>query len=165
MVKIYYAKCHEKAQELYHGHADDSCWDVYAATKRFIEEHRDPKTGKHIPRHYLYGTGLRFFIPRGYEIECRPRSSVYTTGMVMCNAPGTVDCGYSGEVMGQFYEVVPNGTPYEVGERFMQIRINTALYFDVEFELIPEDSLETMYKLAPEYASRGNNGFGSTGRK
>ena len=163
MVKIYYAKCHERAKELYHGHADDSCWDIYAATRYFVEEHRDPKTGKHIPRHYVYGSGLRFFIPRGYEIEVRNRSSIFTTGLMLI--PGTVDCGYSGEVQMRFYEVAGNGTIYEAGERVAQLKVNPALYYDVEFELISEKDIETMYRLAPEYASRGNNGFGSTGRK
>lgn len=165
MMTIYYAKCHELAKPLYHGHDDDACWDVYAATRRFVEEHRDPKTGKNIPRHYVYGTGLKFCIPRGYEIECRPRSSIYQTGLVLCNAPGTVDCGYSGEVMANFYEVACNGTIYEVGDRIMQIKVNPAKYDEVAFNLISEDELHTMFALLPEYRARGNNGFGSTGRR
>lgn len=165
MLRIFYAMCHENAKELYHGHDDDACWDVYAATRRFVEEHRDPKTGKNIPRHYLYGTGLRFCIPRGYEIEVRPRSSIFTTGMVLANAPGTVDCGYSGEMMAHFYEVVQNGTIYEVGDRIMQIKVNPALYYETQFILVSNEELEEMYAKLPEYAGRGAHGFGSTGRK
>lgn len=165
MPTIYYAKCHPNAKELYHGHPDDSCWDVYASSRMFVEEHKDQKTGWYVPRHYVYGTGLRFFIPRGYEIECRPRSSIYQTGLVLCNSPGTIDCGYSGEVMAHFYEAAINGTVYDVGDRIMQIRVNPARYDQIDFILIPEQVLEKMYAESIEYANRGANGFGSTGRK
>lgn len=165
MPTIYYAKCHEKAKPLYHGHEDDACWDVYATSRRFVEEHRDLRSGKHIPPHYVYGTGLKFVIPKGYEIECRPRSSIFTTGLVLCNSPSTIDCGYSGEVMAHFYEVVCNGTIYDVGDRIMQIKINPARYDETEFKMLPLEELETMQRLLPEYSARGNKGFGSTGRK
>jgi deoxyuridine 5'-triphosphate nucleotidohydrolase len=45
------------------------------------------------------GTGLRLNIPKGYEVQVRPRSGLsLKTGLRVANAPGTVDSGYRGEL-------------------------------------------------------------------
>ena len=157
-ITVYYTvdKTNPNAKPLFRKHDDDACWDVYAASRRFVEEHRDPKMGMNIPRHYTYGTGLHFAIPKGYHIECYPRSSIFETGMMLSNAPGIVDCGYTGKVMAHFYEVVPNGTIYDVGDRIMQIRLSPARYDEVDVVQVDE--------LPNQAGSRGENGFGSTGR-
>lgn len=157
-ITVYYTvdKTNPNAKPLFRKHDDDACWDVYAASRRFVEEHRDPKTGKNIPRHYTYGTGLHFAIPKGYCIEGYPRSSVFETGMVLANAPAIIDCGYTGEVMAHFYEAIPNGTIYDVGDRIMQIRLSPSRYDEVDFVQVDE--------LPKKDGSRGENGFGSTGR-
>jgi len=44
-------------------------------------------------------TGLVVEIPRGYEIQVRPRSGMaYKKGITVVNAPGTIDSDYRGEV-------------------------------------------------------------------
>lgn len=68
-------------------------------------------------------------------------------------------------MMAHFYELVPNGTIYEVGDRIMQIKVNPALYYETQFILVSNEELEEMYAKLPEYAGRGAHGFGSTGRK
>ena len=75
---------------------------------------------------------------------------------MLCNTPSTIDCGYTGEVLFNFYSV-KNGTPYPVGERIIQVRLNPARYDEVEFVEVDE---------LPNYGTtRGDGGFGSTGRK
>lgn len=156
-ITVYYTidKSNPNAKPLYKKHDDDSCWDVFAASKNLVYGHKDDD-GKMIPDYYEYGTGLRFAIPKGYEIECRPRSSIYKTGLVLCNAPSTIDCGYDGNLLFKFY-AVKHGTPYEVGDRIMQIRVNPARYDEVDFVLVDE--------LPEQIGSRGKDGFGSTGEK
>lgn len=156
-VVVYYTidKSNPNAKPLYKKHEDDSCWDVFAASCEHVYG-RKTEVGNMVPDYYEYGTGLRFAIPKGYEIECRPRSSIYKTGLVLTNSCGTVDCGYDGEVKAKFYSV-KNGTPYEVGDRIMQIRLNPARYDEVDFVLVDE--------LPEQIGSRGKCGFGSTGRK
>lgn len=47
----------------------------------------------------LIPTGMRVAIPDGYEGQVRPRSGLALRhGIVLPNAPGTIDCDYRGEV-------------------------------------------------------------------
>jgi len=44
-------------------------------------------------------TGLKLAIPEGYEIQIRPRSGIsLNTPLRLSNSPGTIDCGYRGEL-------------------------------------------------------------------
>ena len=100
-----------------------------------------------------YGTGLALEIPDGYSVELRPRSSVYKTGMSLCNSIGTIDSGYRGEVKAMFYS--DNGCqPYEVGDKIAQLVVPECLSTEVEFVEVDELSC----------SERGDGGFGSTGR-
>ena len=43
-------------------------------------------------------TGLNVNIPKGYEIQIRPRSGLAAKhGVTVLNTPGTIDCDYSGD--------------------------------------------------------------------
>ena len=47
----------------------------------------------------LTGTGLKVEIPKGYEMQIRPRSGLALKhGISVLNTPGTIDSGYRGEV-------------------------------------------------------------------
>ena len=47
----------------------------------------------------LIPTGLYFEVPRGYELQVRPRSGLaLKNGITVLNTPGTVDSNYRGEV-------------------------------------------------------------------
>ncbi len=47
----------------------------------------------------LIPTGLRFEIPKGFEIQVRPRSGLALKhGITVLNTPGTVDPDYRGEI-------------------------------------------------------------------
>lgn len=102
----------------------------------------------------LVPTGLSMEIPAGYEIQVRPRSGLsFKTGLMVVNAPGTIDSDYRGEVkiiMGNL------GTGDEVinhGDRVAQL---------VLAPVIQAQYVES--KEALSETKRGEGGFGSTGR-
>lgn len=72
-----------------YSHDDDACMDIIATSFEF-----DVKKNC-----YVYHTGLAIDIPKGYEMQIRPRSSIRNYDVYLTNSPGTVDCGYHGEVL------------------------------------------------------------------
>lgn len=47
----------------------------------------------------LIHTGIRLGIPKGYEVQIRPRSGVsLKTNLHIANSPGTIDSSYTGEL-------------------------------------------------------------------
>ncbi len=97
-------------------------------------------------------TGLAFELPKGYEIQTRPKSGpALKHGISIVNTPGTLDSGYRGELM--FILINHGNEPYEIkkGQKVAQIVVQKVE--EVEFEEKEEFS-ET---------SRGKEGFGSTG--
>lgn len=97
-------------------------------------------------------TGIAVALPRGYELQIRPRSGLAIRhGLTMINSPGTVDEDFRGEIQ---ILLVNHGTePFTVhrGDRIAQGVV--ARYERVEW--IEVDALET--------SARGDGGFGSTG--
>lgn len=98
-------------------------------------------------------TGLAFALPPGFEGQVRPRSGLALRHGVTClNSPGTVDADYRGEV--QVLLVNLSNTPFTLrrGDRVAQLVVAP-----VTATVLREvDVLEV--------TSRGDNGFGSTGR-
>ncbi|WP_415184097.1 dUTP diphosphatase [Phaeovulum sp.] len=98
-------------------------------------------------------TGLRVEIPPGFEVQIRPRSGLALKhGITLPNTPGTIDSDYRGP-MGVLL-VNLGAEPYTVhhGDRIAQLII--APVVQAGFALV--DALgET---------TRGDGGFGSTGR-
>lgn len=100
----------------------------------------------------LIPTGLSMEIPAGYEIQVRPRSGLsYKTGLMILNAPGTIDADYRGEVkvilgnLGNEDEVINHG------DRVAQLVIAAVIQADF---VISQSLGDT---------DRGQGGFGSTG--
>lgn len=127
-------------------HGDDFCYDVVAVSEEEVS-----------PGVWRYGLGLSFEIVRGgivgdLDIDLRPRSSVWKTGMVLSNCIGTVDEGYRGEVSAVFYHVKPELPRYRVGDRIGQIKIGLS----IPAEFVEVDELGD--------SERGVGGYGSTGR-
>lgn len=100
----------------------------------------------------ILGTGLKMEIPRGYEVQVRPRSGwSIKTKLRISNSPGTVDADYRGEVG----IIVENNGVESIlinkGDRVAQGVLNQvpqALFFE-------GDLSET---------ERGKGGFGHTGK-
>lgn len=124
----------------------DACMDVYVHS---IEEKND---------RVVYHTGLHFKLPEDYEMEIRPRSSNTKTMAIMQNAPGTLDEGYTGELMIVHRAIDVPFIPvieYNVGDRVAQILVRHR-------ECIIWDEVESIEELGE--TERGAGGFGSTGK-
>ena len=81
----------EGAELPYYGSEEAAGADVRAYLKQDMV--LEPGERKLIP------TGLRFAIPKGYEIQVRPRSGLALKhGVTVLNTPGTIDSDYRGEV-------------------------------------------------------------------
>jgi dUTP pyrophosphatase len=103
-------------------------------------------------RHAI-ATGFAIEIPRGYEVQVRPRSGLAMKHGITClNTPGTIDSDYRGEV--KVILINLGQEPFEIrrGERIAQ--------------LVPAPVLRADFVEASELSNteRGSGGFGSTGR-
>jgi dUTP pyrophosphatase len=99
----------------------------------------------------LVPTGLRLALPPGTEGQVRPRSGLALRhGIVLPNAPGTIDCDYRGEVQVILWNT--GGEPFVVarGDRIAQLVVSPVVRVEVE-------------EAALEETGRGSGGFGSTG--
>ena len=102
----------------------------------------------------LVPTGLTMEIPHGFEVQVRPRSGLsFKTGLMVVNAPGTIDSDYRGEVK----IILGNlGTKDEIinhGDRVAQLVL--APVTQAHYMISNEELTET---------ARGAGGFGSTGK-
>ena len=97
-------------------------------------------------------TGVRLALPEGYEGQVRPRSGLALRhGIVLPNAPGTIDSDYRGEVK----VIVMNAgdAPFTVrrGDRIAQLVIAPVAHAEWEVQESLGDT------------DRGQGGFGHTG--
>lgn len=104
----------------------------------------------------LIPTGLFFEIPRGYEIQIRPRSGLAAKyGVTVLNTPGTVDEKYRGEVQIILINLGDEDFIVNHGDRIAQGIVASVIGKRLlDIERIDKVSLDT---------DRGNKGFGSTG--
>lgn len=165
-MRVKFKKLVPEAKIPFKKYDSDFCYDMYATS---IDD-----LGNGV---YRYHTGIGLQIERGkfligkiedtevslnfadmrnrllLDIDGRPRSSIYKTGMVLSNCEATIDEDYINEICFIFYHVIPTLPKYEVGDRIAQIKIG----FTVPCEFIEADELEER--------TRGMNGFGSSGNK
>ena len=88
-MKLGFKKVHPDAKLPSYAHIGDAGMDVYAVEDVILY----PFTPT------LIKTGLVVEIPMGYEIQVRPRSGLALKhGITVWNSPGTIDCGYKGEI-------------------------------------------------------------------
>ncbi len=98
-------------------------------------------------------TGIAIQIPAGFEGQVRPRSGrAINEGLTVVNAPGTIDADYRGEVKVLLVNLGEHEVSIRPGERIAQLVIAPV----VRAEVIEVDRLEE--------SSRGEGGFGHTGR-
>lgn len=101
----------------------------------------------------LIRTGLALGIPKGFEIQIRPRSGMsLKTPFRVANSPGTVDMGFTGEikVIGNCMSVSKT-VEIKAGDRIAQAVL----------QAIPESKMIEVEEL--EDTIRGSGGFGSSG--
>lgn len=167
-IKIPIQLCHNEAKLPTYANEGDAGLDIYALDDYTI----NPGETKLIP------TGIKVAIPRGYELQVRPKSGrALKTKLRVANTPGTIDCGYRDEVcvivenieapikdisydFNNDGKIVINsilhGSPFyiEKGTKFAQLVLNevhTASFIEVED--------------IHEIEGDRNGGFGSSGLK
>ena len=97
-------------------------------------------------------TGMKVAIPKGYEIQIRPRSGLaMAKGVTVLNSPGTIDSDYRGFIG---VMLINHGVEYfmvEAGDRIAQLVL-------CPVEQIKWEVVDTL-----DDTDRGSGGFGSTG--
>ncbi|MEE3488633.1 MAG: dUTP diphosphatase [Bulleidia sp.] len=89
MTAVYFEKLNEDVKVPFYASAGDAGMDVCADEDVIIAPGETA----------LVKTGLKLAIPEGYEVQVRPRSGLsLKTPLRLCNAPGTIDSGYRGEL-------------------------------------------------------------------
>lgn len=104
----------------------------------------------------LVKTGIAIELPPGYEAQVRPRSGMaLKQNVTVLNSPGTIDEGYRGEVgvILIYHAEGGSGVDIKKGERIAQLVIKPV----EQARFIQADDLSE--------TSRGEGGFGSTGKK
>ncbi len=100
----------------------------------------------------LIPTGLIAEIPRGFEIQVRPRSGLALKhGISLVNSPGTIDSDYRGEIKIIMINHGNESFTIKRGERIAQLIVAPVVQLPI-VEVIDVSDTE-----------RGIGGFGSTG--
>ena len=168
IIQIPIEKCHEDAKIPVYANLTDAGADLYAIEDIVIAP------GETV----LVPTGLKVAIPRGYEIQVRPKSGrALKTKMRVANSPGTIDAGYRDEIKVIIDNIEPpfkdisyhfddegkviidsilHGSSYSIskGDKFAQLVLSEVPKMDfVEVESVSK------------YTGNRGGGFGSTGIK
>lgn len=118
-----------------------ACFDIYSA------EYCCWEAGMTV----TISTDLYVEVPQGYEMQIRSRSGLSCDGIVVANAPATIDSDYRGEVKIILHNQSQRARCVTKGQRIAQGCIQPVL--NVDFLLVEELNC----------TQRGSNGFGSTG--
>jgi dUTP pyrophosphatase len=140
-----FVKCHADAVSPSYNYPTDSGFDL----------HSTESVGLPPLSRMLVGTGLKFNIKDGYEIQIRPKSGLaLKQGLTVLNTPGTIDSGYDGEVKVILYNSTQNTIYVEKGQKIAQACVcpvaNGRWVNPIEVSEISGKD-------------RGDKGFGSTG--
>lgn len=126
-----------------YAHTGDAGADLYSIEREII-----PIGGIRLIR-----TGLSIEIPPGYEGQIRSRSGMAAKhGVVTLNSPGTIDSGYTGEVMGLLINHGDADYLVNAGDRIAQLVIAPVIRAEFQETAALDGESE-----------RGDGGFGSSG--
>ena len=101
----------------------------------------------------LIPTGFSLEIPRGYEVQLRPRSGLALKhGITLLNAPGTIDSDYRGPIGVILINLGETDFKVNHGDRIAQM------------VMAPVIQAEVAEVAALSDTPRGGRGFGSTGQ-
>lgn len=140
-----YKKLHPDAVTPFYNYPTDSGFDLHSVAEITI-----PAFGR-----ALVPTGLSFDIETGHEIQVRTKSGLaINQGLMVLNSPGTVDCGYTGEVKAIIFNANPHEFTITKGMKVAQ-----GVYCPVaNGEWVNLNEVKTIKE-----KDRKANGFGSTG--
>lgn len=140
-----YEKVDDNAVVPKYNYPSDSGFDLHS-----VEDVTIPSLDRKVIR-----TGLKFKIPVGFEMQIRSKSGLSSKkGLMVLNSPGTVDRGYTGEVMVIIFNTNKEEYKINVGDKIAQAVLCPVL--DGEVVVIKETEKITD-------GDRGDKGFGSTG--
>ena len=133
-------------RELYethsHFHAGDAGLDLFVVEDQVIPGHSTTPIHLQIACENLDNKAYYLF----------PRSSISKTPLRLANSIGLIDGGYRGELVGMVDNIYDKDFHIKRGERYFQlVAVDSS---PIDFELVEELS----------ESSRGEGGFGSTGR-
>lgn len=136
-------KIHPNAQIPKYAHEGDAGMDLISVENVVIE-----------PKHRIaVRTGLQVELPKGYEMQIRPRSGLaLTKGITVLNSPGTIDSEYRGEIRVILINLGSDGYYVEKGDKIAQAVIN-------KFEKLKIEEFKEL-----SVTKRNEKGFGSTGK-
>lgn len=142
-VRIPIELCHENARLPQYAHDGDAGCDVFALDDYTVGAKQT----------MLIPLGFKVAIPKGYELQVRPRSGMsLKTKIRISNAPGTIDSTYRGEV-GVIIDNIGDYPYYIVkGMKIAQLVLSE----------VPAAVFTKVEKV--DETSRGTGGFGSTGK-
>ena len=103
---------------------------------------------------YIFPTGIKALIPRGFEIQVRSRSGLAAKrGLAVLNSPGTVDAEYRGEIGVILVNLSNEEQTIEPGERIAQLVVAPVEKAEIrKIEKVPQNT------------ERGDGAYGSSGR-
>ena|SRR5688572_17464053 len=138
-------KRHPDAKMPQRSHPHDAGWDVFTVDGPYMLR---PGARKN------FSLGLAFDIPKGWEIQMRPRSGLaLKQGITVLNSPGTIDAGYTGT---NTVVLINHGDdPVDIVPGMKIAQLVFARVADVVLEEGTEEDLGP--------SDRGAGGFGSTG--
>ena len=120
---------------------------------------------------WLISTGLHLQMPRGVEAQVRSRSGLAINhGVVVLNAPGTIDSDYRGEIKVSLINLDRSASyAIQPGERIAQLVIAPVFCASVDPWLVCGAQVHVeMYRVSSlaelDATDRGEGGHGSTGR-
>lgn len=123
----------------------DAGFDLVAAIDKPVTLY--PGTREVIP------TGIKVAIPDGYELQIRSRSGMTRDyGVIVANSPGTIDCGYRGEI-GVIIANIDEWDSFTIqpGMKIAQAVLSPVVQAEfIRVNMLPE-------------SERGEKGFGSSG--
>lgn len=103
----------------------------------------------------LIPTGIHVELPKGYEIQVRPRSGyALKTGVTVLNSPATIDSDYRGDIGVILINLSDRYVTINNGQRIAQMVVT-------KHETIEWDEVKSKDDL--DDSERGDGGFGSTG--
>ena len=140
-VTLPFKRLDERAVIPQYANEGDSGMDVYALEGMVINAYHSAKMR----------TGIACDIPRGWELQIRPRSGLAAKKGVVA-AFGTVDMGYRGEIGVTLFNHSDKPVSVAAGDRIAQI---------VLAPVFRANPVETRGSLSE--TERGEGGFGSTG--
>ncbi len=132
--------------------ADCPIYATQGAAGADVTAHIEEEVLLHPSCSVLVPTGLRMALPRGYEVQVRPRSGLALKhGVTVLNAPGTIDSDYRGEIQ---VILINHGKEIFVIKPRMRIA-----------QLVIAPVLQAQFVLSEQLSesARGVGGFGHTG--